>query len=199
MNALQKVAVGVGFFVILGLNLILTLYYYGQIRIGERQKQILTQLQKTNEKPQEFPLSAAPLVLGAVETQIDVTDGRAANLRNFFRTYNSPLYDYADVIVQTADKYKLDYRIIPAIAMQESSGCLKIPPGSYNCWGWGIYGTQVLRFNSYEEAIDTVSAGIKKSYVDQGLITPHDVMAKYTPSSNGSWADAITYFFQTLE
>ena len=57
----------------------------------------------------------------------------------------------------------------------------------------------VMRFSSYEEAIETVAAGIKRNYVDTGLITPEDVMKKYTPSSNGSWANAVTYFFKVLD
>lgn len=82
--------------------------------------------------------------------------------------------------------------------MQESQACLRIPENSYNCWGYGIYGDKVTRFSSYEEAIDTVAQGLKRNYIDQGLITPEDVMRKYAPPSN-SWADAITFFFKALE
>ena len=69
------------------------------------------------------------------------SDIRTANLKYFFRKYNSPLYDHAQTFVDFADKYQFDYRLLPAIAMQESNLCKYIYEGSYNCWGWGIYGS----------------------------------------------------------
>ncbi len=126
-------------------------------------------------------------------------DYRTAHLQNFFRKYNSDLYDYAGYIVETSDKYDIDYRLIPAIGMQESNLCKKIPANSYNCWGWGIYGDTVTRFDSYEEAIDTIARGLKTEYIDKGLVEPEDIMRKYTPSSPGTWARAVNYFFDVIE
>lgn len=146
-----------------------------------------------------FQTSTAPLVLGAVTTETELGDGRAANLKAFFRKYNSELYDYADYIVDVSDRYEFDYRLIPAIAMQESTLCKFIPENSYNCWGYGIYGGMVTRFDSYEEAIDTVSRGIKKNYLDEGRLTASDIMKKYTPSSNGSWAKGVNTVLGWLE
>ena len=37
--------------------------------------------------------------------------------------------------------------------------CRVIPDNSYNCWGWGIYGALVTRFDSYDDAIETVGRG----------------------------------------
>jgi len=128
-----------------------------------------------------------------------IADGRAANLKTFFRKYNSPLYNHAETIVRVSDENKFDYRLLPAIAMQESNLCRVIPYESFNCWGWGIYGTTVTRFSSYDEAIDTVGRGIKKYYIDQGLTTPSQIMEKYTPSSNGSWAHGVNTFLKALE
>ena len=199
MTVFKKSLFFVAFFVIFLLNITLLIHVYNRSQFEKKQRQIISELPQTNSKDKQYAVSAAPLVLGTVESEVIVDDGRAANLRNFFRRYESPLYDYADLIIQISDKYKLDYRILPAIAMQESQACLKIPPGSNNCWRWGIYGDQVMRFSSYEEAIETVAAGIKRNYVDTGLITPEDVMKKYTPSSNGSWANAVTYFFKVLD
>ena len=129
----------------------------------------------------------------------NIKDKRVAILKSFFRKYDSPLYDHADFIVRVSDKNGLDYRLIPAIAMQESTACKVIPYGSHNCWGWGIYGTMVTRFNSYPEAIETVAVGLKKNYIDQGLTTPEEIMAKYTPSSNGSWAKGVGTVLGVLE
>lgn len=132
-------------------------------------------------------------------SEFKTADIRVANLKYFFRKYDSVLYDKADYIVKLADQYKLDYRLIPAIAMQESGLCKHIYEGSYNCWGWGIYGNKVTRFDSYEEAIETISRGIKKNYIDKGLTTPESIMRKYTPPSDGSWAFGVNTFLKMIE
>ncbi|MDQ3099736.1 MAG: hypothetical protein M3Q44_08400 [bacterium] len=129
-------------------------------------------------------------------------DARAALVRRFFKGYNSPLEKLSDYIVFQADTYAIDYRLIPAISMQESTGCKFIPENSYNCWGYGIYGDKVLRFVSYEEGIERVSRGLRKDYYDKGLNTPIQIMAKYTPPSialGGPWAHGIYYFFNEIE
>jgi hypothetical protein len=128
-----------------------------------------------------------------------VKDKRVAILKAFLRQYDSPLYDHAEFLVKVADENQLDYRLIPAIAMQESTGCKFIPHDSYNCWGWGIYGGKVTRFSSYPEAIDTVARGLKKHYIDHGLTTTEQIMRKYNPSSTGSWSFGVNYFLNDLE
>ncbi|MCA9372272.1 hypothetical protein KC726_05250 [Candidatus Woesebacteria bacterium] len=131
--------------------------------------------------------------------QEGIKDKRIAVLKAFFRRYDSPLYDYATLIVQESDKNDLDHRLIPAIAMKESTACKFIPKNSYNCWGWGIYGNQITRFRSYEEAIETIAAGLKKHYVDKGYVTPEQIMMKYNPNSDGSWAQGVNHVLGVLE
>ena len=133
------------------------------------------------------------------EAQVTLTDGRVANLKNFFRQYNSPLFDHAEYIVKVSDEYAFDYRLLPAIAMQESTLCKAMPSGSYNCWGWGIYGSTTTRFDSYEDAIDSVAQGLRENYIDEGRVTASQIMQKYTPSSNGSWARAVNLVMRYLE
>ncbi len=140
-----------------------------------------------------------PLNLKSYDLKIEGGDGRVANLKRFFRKYDSPLFPYAEKIVEVSDKYNFDYRLLPAIAMQESNLCKKIPEDSYNCWGWGIYGEKVTRFKSYNEAIETVAKGIKKHYINHGLISVRSIMNKYNPSSNGSWARGVIHFLLQLE
>lgn len=129
----------------------------------------------------------------------DTQDLRVAYLKYFFRKYNSVLYEHAEVFVKKADENGFDYRLLPAIAMQESNLCKAIIEGSYNCWGWGIYGSTVTRFSSYPEAINVISKGIKSGYIDKGLTTPDQIMSKYTPSSNGSWAHGVNTFLKVIE
>jgi len=163
-------------------------------------KRILSEIEENNNIAEQFNYSSAPFASGRFETETRTSDGRSVILKAFFRKHGSPLYDFAEVIVEESDKNGFDYRLLPAIAMQESTLCRAIPYGSHNCWGWGIYGDNVIRFSSYDEAIKTVAAGIKKEYLDKGLTTASKIMAKYTPSSpNGSWAYAVNKFLRDLE
>lgn len=130
---------------------------------------------------------------------IPAGDARKQVLKEFFAHYKSPLAPFANDIVTAADKYGIDYRLLPAIAMQESNVCKKIPKNSYNCWGFGIYGGKVKRFANYQEAIDTVSKTLAKEYKQKGFEEPHEIMTKYTPSSNGSWANSVSFFMSKLQ
>lgn len=160
---------------------------------------ILAEIDANNNPATQFNYSSAPFDTSAIQAHSQLSDARASNLKAFFRKYYSPLYDYADLIVQQSDKNGFDYRLLPAIAMQESNLCLKIPSDSYNCWGWGIYGDNVTRFASYDEGIKVVAQGLKNDYLDKGYITASKIMEKYTPSSPGSWAFAVNKFLKDLE
>src|SRR5258706_444671 len=84
--------------------------------------------------------AALPTIQNNFSTEIIASDGRTEAVRQFFARFDSPLEPYANDIVKAADQYGLDFRLLPAIAMQESNLCRKMPEGSNNCWGFGIYG-----------------------------------------------------------
>lgn len=148
----------------------------------------------------EYQLYAAvPEVLGSFTSDIQTGDARSEILRNFFLKHKSPLEPLSEYFIEVADIYNLDFRLLPAIAMQESNLCKKMPDDSNNCWGFGIYGGKVLKFDSFEEAIETVAKTIRSKYVDKGLLSPEEIQAKYTPSSNGSWARAVTQFMEEMQ
>lgn len=137
------------------------------------------------------------------QTQDGITsqDARAKLLENFFKGYNSSLASEANIFVKTADKYKLDFRLLPSIAMQESNGGRKIINNSFNPFGFGIYGSSVLKFSSWEEAIERVGKSLREDYLNQGLKTPEEIMTKYTPASltkGGSWAIGVKSFMEEL-
>ena len=72
-------------------------------------------------------------VLG-IQTSIQEDDARIKIVSNFLERYNSPLEPYSDwgqKLVTIADKYGIDFRLLPAIAMTESNLCKVIPPGTY--------------------------------------------------------------------
>lgn len=195
----KKFSLIVIFFILLLVsNLFLTYKVYLSSNKNSQIKKILNEISYSRYDNQ-FSSPSGPAVLGDMQAEIKLSDNRVANLKNFFRKYNSPLYDYADNIVAQSDKYHFDYRLLPAIAMQESNLCRHIPENSHNCWGWGIYGNTVTQFDSYEEAITVVSKGLKEQYLDKGLVTASAIMQKYTPSSNGSWQHGVNTFLRMLE
>jgi hypothetical protein len=147
----------------------------------------------------KIAFAALPATENVIDSHVLSKDARVEKVRQFFRDYNSSLEPFAQNVVNSADKYNLDYRLIPAIAMQESNLCKKIIFKSYNCWGFGIYGTKVTKFDNYPQAIETVTKTLAHNYIAGGLITPEQIMAKYTPSNDGSWAASVNYFMNLLQ
>ena len=133
-----------------------------------------------------------------VSVRLNSQEARVTVLKEFFSRYNSPLLPFAEEIVKAADQHLLDYRLLPAIAMQESTLCKKIPKESYNCWGFGIYSGKVTRFSSYSEAIETISKVLSQDYKGNGLVEPSEIMTKYTPGSNGSWAKNVSFIMDKI-
>lgn len=143
--------------------------------------------------------ASLPATYPQITETVGADDARTAIVRDYFKRYNSPLVPYASLIVQTADKYNLDYRLLPAIAQQESNVCKIFPAGTFNCWGYGIHSKGTLGFSSFEEGIETVSRGLRENYLNLGLITPEQIMTKYTPLSNGSWAQGVKSFMSEMQ
>lgn len=131
-------------------------------------------------------------------------DERAPLLKGYLKAKGSPLAPYAEEMIVTSDKYQFDWRLLPAIAGKESSFGRKIPwdkqeqKQSYNAWGWGIYGNQVLSFSSWEEGIEKVGAGLRDGYFNKNLMTLEDIMRYFTPRSDGSWARDVSYFMEEM-
>ena len=157
------------------------------------------QVLAANDYPATQIYAPLPDTRPSVAIAPDKADARTEIIRQYLEYYNSPMSEHAALLVATADMYDLDFRLTTAIAQQESNLCKKIPPGSHNCWGWGIHSAGSLGFESYEEAIETVSRGIKQEYIDKGYNTPEEIMSKYTPLSNGSWAAGVSSFMAEMQ
>jgi len=143
--------------------------------------------------------ASLPATIPSISSSIESADARPKIVENYLNSYNSPLTPYANDIVETADKYSIDFRLITAIAQQESNLCKVIPPGSYNCWGWGITSVGTLGFDSFTDGIETVSKGLRDNYLNKGYSTIEDIMSKYTPQSNGSWAHGVNIFMEDMQ
>lgn len=138
----------------------------------------------------------------AFDAQVGSEDARPQIIANFLERYQSPMqpYDeYGQKLVAIADHYGIDFRLLPAIAMQESNLCKSTNPGApHNCLGFGIHKTGTLDFDSYEDGFDRAGRELKTFYIDQGLTTVELIESKYTPSSNGSWANSVNQWMAEM-
>ncbi len=152
--------------------------------------------------PADYSLvfASLPSQTSQIQASVKTADARPEIIRQYLERYDSPLVPQAELLVQVADKYDFDYRWMVAIAQQESNLCKKIPYESYNCWGWGIYGDKVTRFESFDQAIIKIAPQFKKIFLkDLHDKDPYQVMKTYTPPSQGSWAKGVMQFFNELE
>lgn len=121
-------------------------------------------------------------------------------IENYLKRYRSPLLPFKDAIISYSEKYNVNPKLIVAIAQQESNLGKVSPENCYNAWGWGIHAGGTTCFNNWDEAIETVTRGIAKSYCAKGLCDdPCVMMKKYTPKSNGSWCFGINHFLGEME
>lgn len=131
-----------------------------------------------------------------VQVEAKQLDKEAEILAQYLSKYDSPLQYHAQDFVDAAKTYNLDWKLVPAIAGVESTFG-KFIPGGYNAWGWGVYGNQAIFFNSWSEAIFTISKGLRENYIDKGYADPFSMNKIYAASP--SWGSRVAYFMQDLE
>jgi len=134
-----------------------------------------------------------------IKKDISKREEKVEALEKFLEGQKSPLAKNARTFVEVAEKYNLDYRLLPAIACLESSCGKRIIPGSYNPFGWGIYGKNAIYFKSYDEAIEVVGKGIKDKYVSKGLDTPEKIAPVYTPPNPVGWRNGVNFFISKID
>ena len=85
-------------------------------------------------------------------------DVRTEKIDQYFKSNNMPLAGYGQKMVEVADKNDIDWRLIPALAVIESTG------GKYACksvdfspFGWG---SCKIGFKSYDQAIEVLGTNL---------------------------------------
>lgn len=82
----------------------------------------------------------------------------AKKIAAYFADRNMPLEDFAMKMVIEADKNGIDWRLLPAIAVRESSGgihaCKRV---AHNSFGWGGC---TIGFKSTDVAIETIAKNL---------------------------------------
>jgi len=116
---------------------------------------------------------------------------KVEKIRKYLSGRGAPLAKYAEEFVKASDYYDIDYRLVAAISIIESSGG-KHTFKPYNAWGWGKSG-----FDSWKDGIWTVSKGLAK-YYSLGMKTPQSIAPNYCPPSADKWASKVSYIMSMI-
>ncbi len=91
-------------------------------------------------------------------TSIDA-EYRAELIDTYFESKKLPIAGFGKEFVEAADKYEIDWRLLPALAMRESTGgkfaCGGKLSAEWNPWGWNS--CKGKGFESMEKSIDTLA------------------------------------------
>ncbi len=145
------------------------------------------------ESPKDL-VSAPREILSAVRSD----DARPVLVERFLRENGSPMVGSGKLFVEAADKYSLDWRLLPAIAFQESSLGKHTIFGSYNAFGWGVVDNTTigLSFQSWEAAIFAVAKGLREDYINKGFTTPKAINIRYASDKN--WNQKVRSAMQEI-
>jgi len=145
-----------------------------------------------------YALEKASASSAVLETPKKKTDERAKILEKFLESYNSPLSKSARTFVGEADKNKIDWKFVAAISGVESTFGHQIPYNSYNAWGWGIYGDNMIRFNSYDEGIKVISKSLREQYINSWKAGDVYAIGRLYAASP-TWAQRVEYFMKKID
>ncbi len=109
-----------------------------------------------NEAVSKIVASDQSLSVEDIALQKD-REAKAAKIDAYYAQYDLPLAGHGMQMVLAAEEYNLDWKLLPAIAMRESTGGKHICPKSNNPYGWG---SCKIHFESFEEATNTVATNL---------------------------------------
>lgn len=112
---------------------------------------------------------------------------KAEAIDKYFASKNAPLEGYGMKFVEEAEKNGIDWRLLPAIAMRETTGgkfICKNPKAPNNNFGWG---SCKIGFSSINQSIEHISKTLGgnndkvKHYKSD--MTSEQILKKYNPDS----------------
>ena len=104
----------------------------------------------------------------------------------------SPMVGEGVSFIRAGKKYGVDPRLLVGMAVIESSAG-KALAHPFNPFNWGHHSNK--QYGSWEESIMDVARGMRRGYIDKGLVTPAQIVSKYAPGSDnndeGNWASVV--------
>jgi hypothetical protein len=139
--------------------------------------------------PQTFATQKPVAVDAIVLSVVAAKDNRAEKLAAYFAANSSPFAPYAENFITVADKYDLDWTLLPAIANLESQLGKQVPGNSFNPYGWN---NGKFNFGSWENANEIVANGLRTRYAPTGEVTPFRIGNMYAESP--TWAVRVAKY-----
>ncbi len=140
-------------------------------------------------------------VLG-IKSIVETGDARVEIITRFLDNYRSPMTPhsyYGQFLVDLADEYQLDFRLLPAIAMKESGLCKNThSEAPHNCLGFGIHSGGTLDFTNYEAGFERAAKELRAYYIEEGRTTVAEIAEKYNGGDYLDWADAVNQFMTEM-
>ncbi len=124
------------------------------------------------------------------------TDPRVIQMNQVLVKYNSPMVGHEAELIKIAEKYKLDWTLMAAIAGTESSFGRRMPYECLNPYGWGVGGVNKLCFKSFPDAAEAVASGLAKKYNISSLET---IAATYNKVSTEGWISHTKFFMNKIK
>jgi hypothetical protein len=88
----------------------------------------------------------------------EILRAKAEAIDSYFKSKNMPLAGYGKKMVLEAEKNGLDWRLLPAISVRESTGGRhKCKKASFSSFGWG---SCKINFDSHDEEIEVVAKNL---------------------------------------
>lgn len=151
--------------------------------------------------------SSIPENMENSKVEIEKKSAEEDIIKIYLEKYKSPFKDHSRDILEISHKYKTEqvpdlWRYIVSIAQCESNLGHKIPEGSFNAWGLGVFtgAKSGMAFNNWPEGIEAEAKFLRK-LIDKGLLTPEQWGPIYAPpsaSNGGSWAKCVREFLPDL-
>jgi len=139
----------------------------------------------------------------SVQTDADLAQvervEKAAKIDAYFKQNGMPLAGYGMKMVTEAEKYGLDWRLIPAIAVRESTG------GKHQCVAFNPFGfgSCTFGFKSYDNAIEVLAANLggqdpRTANAYKGKTTKQILMAYNPPSIVADYSSQVFGIMNTI-
>ena len=147
---------------------------YPQIVLAQKQNISVPSFLSFNQAKDEAP-----------DPQVVMLERQAEAIDAYYKSYDMPLYGMGKKMAEEALKNNLDYRLVPAIAVRESTGgkhdCTRV---TFNPFGWG---SCKIGFKSNEQAIETVARNLAgnnpRTAQHYGNKTVKQILQAYNPPS----------------